>query len=472
MLKNPTLVGDSFTVTVTRLAVTSVTNTCSIRLCVGLQSWPDIDSSWLLLGNEESCSESELLPSSPVLSSLKVLTCFPTCLSWESRVSDVGVWTATLPWLFFPNLSVKSLASSVLDLSRCGLFRIGWLDVYWVGVLGAGLGSCVLLNPVLCLAVLGTPFGWVLSIAGEVLLTLCRFRAWRLEGVFRDGKEFEGDFGRAALWSELSSFADCPLLPFVMLWTFKAATPGDLHEGVLESAPPLLMSDTESLKSETGLLCDGRLNSDGGDPTERPAVLSELFPDELCVKDPLFNPVKVKLAGMSGFLMLRKSESLGMGLKNFRGPLACRSALSSGGNGLLPRFLGGSGLATTICAFFWGTGWSSRGRGLGFGFLSRSSSSSSEDDDEDEDEDEEDEPEDEDEDDELLDFDTGGMVSCGRHACRKESHLRRQRALLVLVYTEHLSLTKIFLGRPRGLFPLLRIKSSLSCSLRNKTHYE
>lgn len=38
-LKNPTLVGDSLTVTVIRLAVTSVTKTCSIRLRVGFQSW-------------------------------------------------------------------------------------------------------------------------------------------------------------------------------------------------------------------------------------------------------------------------------------------------------------------------------------------------------------------------------------------------------------------------------------------------
>lgn len=65
-----------------------------------------------------------------------------------------------------------------------------------------------------------------------------------------------------------------------------------------------------------------------------------------------------------------------------------------------------------------------------------SSSSSSSEEEEEEEEDEEDESEDDaEDDDELLDFDTAGMVS------------------------------KFFLGRPRGLFPLLSIKSSFSCSL-------
>lgn len=85
-------------------------------------------------------------------------------------------------------------------------------------------------------------------------------------------------------------------------------------------------------------------------------------------------------------------------------------AFSSGGNAFLPRFFGGPGLATTICAFFCGTGRCSRGRGIGFGFLSLSSSSSSsveEDDDEEDDE----EPEEDEDEDELLDFDTTGIVS-------------------------------------------------------------
>lgn len=107
-------------------------------------------------------------------------------------------------------------------------------------------------------------------------------------------------------------------------------------------------------------------------------------------------------------MLPRSSGSLEMGLSIFRGPLAWRCAFSSGGSAFLPRFFfGGSGLATTIWAFFWGTGWCSRGRGLCFGFLSSLSSSS-----EDEEEDEEDDvPEDEDDDDELLDLDTTGMVS-------------------------------------------------------------
>lgn len=62
---------------------------------------------------------------------------------------------------------------------------------------------------------------------------------------------------------------------------------------------------------------------------------------------------------------------------------------------------------------------------------SSSSSSVEEDDDEEDDE----EPEEDEDEDELLDFDTTGIVSI------------------------------IFLGRPRGRFPFLLIKSSFSCSL-------
>lgn len=148
------------------------------------------------------------------------------------------------------------------------------------------------------------------------------------------------------------------MLLIVELFRFNAATPGDLHEVVFGSVPPVFISDTVSLKSEATLPCVGRLSGEDTDPTGRPTEL-------LWVKDPLFcdvigslpeilfNPVKVKLAGMSGFLMLpRRSESFGRGLNIFRGPLACRIAFSSGGKAFLPRFLGGSGLATTIWAFF------------------------------------------------------------------------------------------------------------------------
>lgn len=56
--------------------------------------------------------------------------------------------------------------------------------------------------------------------------------------------------------------------------------------GVLGSMSPLLISETESLKSEAVLDCGGRLNTVGDevDPTERPRELKELF----WVKDPLF----------------------------------------------------------------------------------------------------------------------------------------------------------------------------------------
>lgn len=82
-LKKPTLVGDSFTVTVMKLAVTSVTKTCSRRLRAGLQSVSVSESvallprlGLLLLGNRaSSVSDSLVLVSSesPVLSSFRFL---------------------------------------------------------------------------------------------------------------------------------------------------------------------------------------------------------------------------------------------------------------------------------------------------------------------------------------------------------------------------------------------------------------
>lgn len=55
--------------------------------------------------------------------------------------------------------------------------------------------------------------------------------------------------------------------------------------GVLGSTPLLLISETESLKSEAVLVCGGRLNvvGDKAEPTERPEELKEFF----CVKEPL-----------------------------------------------------------------------------------------------------------------------------------------------------------------------------------------
>lgn len=81
----------------------------------------------------------------------------------------------------------------------------------------------------------------------------------------------------------------------------------------------------------------------------------------------------------------------------------------SGGGGFLLRLRGGSCLAITICAFFWGTG-CSRVLMLGFTWPSPSSSSSSEEDEE-EQEDEESEEDEDDPDEELLDFCGSGRFS-------------------------------------------------------------
>lgn len=127
----------------------------------------------------------------------------------------------------------------------------------------------------------------------------------------------------------------------------------------------------------------------------------------------------MKLAGCSGFLTA-SSEALAGSFS--RGPLFCRKSLASVGGALRPRFLAGSCcfLATTIWAFFCGTGWSS--------LLLRppptptvvsspppsSSSSSSSDEEEEEEQEEEEESEDEEEeepDEELLDFGASGTFS-------------------------------------------------------------
>lgn len=68
----------------------------------------------------------------------------------------------------------------------------------------------------------------------------------------------------------------------------------------------------------------------------------------------------------------------------------------------------------TICAFFWGTGCSSRGLTVGLASLawpSSPASSSSEDEDEEEQEDEESEDEEDEADEEVLDFWGSGIFS-------------------------------------------------------------
>lgn len=133
-------------------------------------------------------------------------------------------------------------------------------------------------------------------------------------------------------------------------------------------------------------------------------------------------------------MLLRRSEreSFSGGFMTLRAFLAwfCFKALNSGARGFLPRFFffGGSGLASTIWAFFCGTGCSSRTRGPGFAFLSlsswSSSSSSDEEDEEDEEDDNDDDESEEDEDDEeLLDFETGWTGSCWSDKGWKENHL-------------------------------------------------
>lgn len=118
-------------------------------------------------------------------------------------------------------------------------------------------------------------------------------------------------------------------------------------------------------------------------------------------------------------------------------PLVLLGIFWSGSNGFLPLFLRScsfnSGLTTTACAFFCGTGWESRGLGQ---CRVSASLSSDEEDDEDDEEEEEEELEEEDEEEELLDLGFGGT-----------------------------SASTFLRGLPRGLFPLLLFRSSFSCSL-------
>lgn len=348
MLKKPTLVGDSFTVTVTRLAVTSVTKTCSIRLGVGFQSWlawTAMDKSCPLAGNGESWSESELLPSSPVLISLRTFPFPPSLDDGLSHLLAVSLISAdsfsdglfsTLLGGLFANLSVmgpKSLVSSALILSPpswlflgcCGpeLAMAGWrpgslpLRFFRVGTVVP-----LKLFPVMF------PFPAIpphcTGLFAFCRFSACMFVVW-LVGFFTEGKDAAaavlllGSLCRGVCPVGILCFF-CPLgdpktdwgAPWLLLlvlveslelFKFSDATPDDLHDDDdddFKSNPaPLPDSDVDSLKSGAILPCGGLLKEGEGGPRDRPGpmLLRDGFTAPLWLKAPrLCSPKGSRLA--------------------------------------------------------------------------------------------------------------------------------------------------------------------------------